>query len=103
MNTYYERKSKSGKTWELCQNRFKDNPDHPHNVCVVATSHEQLVEMTKDFTGGIDWMCELLSIYGHGKNDDCEHMYNCCDCGGNECGCPYCWSCNACDTCKNKD
>jgi len=33
----------------------------------------------------------------------CEHIYNCCDCGGNQCGCRYCWSCNACDTCLNHD
>lgn len=33
----------------------------------------------------------------------CEDLYNCCDCGGVECGCPYCWSCNACDTCKDED
>jgi hypothetical protein len=31
---------------------------------------------------------------------DCYYMYDCCDCGGNDCGCPYCWSCNACDNCK---
>jgi hypothetical protein len=31
---------------------------------------------------------------------DCNEMYNCCDCGGHNCGCRYCWSCNACDACK---
>lgn len=31
---------------------------------------------------------------------DCSSMFNCCDCGGNNCGCRYCWSCNACDTCR---
>lgn len=30
----------------------------------------------------------------------CEDLFNCCDCGGSECGCGYCWSCNACDHCK---
>jgi len=34
----------------------------------------------------------------------CSDIFNCCDCGGREseddsCGCPYCWSCNACDEC----
>ena len=29
----------------------------------------------------------------------CEDRYDCCDCGGNNCGCRYCWSCNACDFC----
>lgn len=35
-------------------------------------------------------------------NSKCENIYDCCDCGGNECGCAYCWSCNACDTCRNQ-
>lgn len=33
---------------------------------------------------------------------DCESAYNCCDCGTGKCGCYYCWSCNACDTCKGE-
>jgi hypothetical protein len=37
------------------------------------------------------------------SNNTCEKMYNCCDCGGNECGCSYCWSCNACDICLDHD
>lgn len=34
---------------------------------------------------------------------DCENYLNCCDCGTPEdgCGCPYCWSCNACDECMS--
>lgn len=36
-------------------------------------------------------------------NHDCSTLYDCCDCGDNECGCAYCWSCNACETCKNDD
>jgi len=32
----------------------------------------------------------------------CDEMYNCCDCGGNDCGCRYCWSCNACEECINE-
>lgn len=42
--------------------------------------------------------CELVS-------DDCgpcEVEFDCCDCGGNECGCRGCWSCNACDHCKEE-
>lgn len=31
----------------------------------------------------------------------CVDIYNCCDCGGLDCGCYYCWSCNACDHCKS--
>lgn len=32
----------------------------------------------------------------------CSEQFNCCDCGLDEngCGCPYCWSCNACEECK---
>jgi hypothetical protein len=34
------------------------------------------------------------------SNDcNCSEIYNCCDCGGNDCGCRYCWSCNACEDC----
>lgn len=54
-NTYYERTD--GRVWELCQNRFKDNSKHPHNVCAVATSHEQLKEIyDKYLSGGVDWI-----------------------------------------------
>jgi hypothetical protein len=30
--------------------------------------------------------------------NDCD-LNDCCDCGGYDCGCAYCWSCNACDAC----
>lgn len=37
---------------------------------------------------------------------NCGEYYNCCDCGtrdGEEgCGCPYCWSCNACEECLSE-
>ena len=34
--------------------------------------------------------------------ETCADMgWNCCDCGGENCGCAYCWSCHACDNCKN--
>lgn len=32
---------------------------------------------------------------------NCNEIYDCCDCGGNECGCGYCFSCNACEDCLN--
>jgi hypothetical protein len=42
----------------------------------------------------------------HASNGmDCSDMYNCCDCGGdvdNGCGCAYCWSCNACESCLDE-
>lgn len=37
------------------------------------------------------------------NNCNCSEIYNCCDCGGNDCGCAYCWSCNACEDCLNED
>lgn len=33
---------------------------------------------------------------------DCDGMFDCCDCGGHDCGCRYCWSCNACEKCLDK-
>lgn len=33
----------------------------------------------------------------------CEDLYDCCDCGGNDCGCGYCWSCNACEECLEEE
>ena len=33
---------------------------------------------------------------------NCEVYYDCCDCGGNDCGCGYCWSCNACEECLSE-
>ena len=33
---------------------------------------------------------------------NCDEWYNCCDCGGVDCGCAYCWSCNACEDCLNE-
>lgn len=57
MNTYYERKR--GFVYELCQNRFKDNPNHPHNVCAIGRNHKELVEMYEKYlSGGVDWLDE---------------------------------------------
>lgn len=33
----------------------------------------------------------------------CEKLFNCCDCGGNSCGCRGCFSCNACEVCINSE
>lgn len=36
------------------------------------------------------------------NTEECgERGFNCCDCGGGGCGCGYCWSCNACEACRN--
>lgn len=56
-NRYYERKNR--RVFELCQTRFRETPDHPWNVCAVATSHEALVGMYETyFSGGVDWLPE---------------------------------------------
>ena len=31
---------------------------------------------------------------------NCSALYDCCSCGDNNCGCGYCFDCNACDNCK---
>jgi hypothetical protein len=36
-------------------------------------------------------------------NYTCSDLFDCCDCGGHDCGCAYCWSCNACEFCLNDD
>lgn len=40
-------------------------------------------------------LCEELDGRGRG----CSEHYNCCDCGGHNCGCSGCFSCNACNHC----
>lgn len=30
---------------------------------------------------------------------DCSTLFNCCDCGGADCGCAYCASCRYCENC----
>jgi hypothetical protein len=37
------------------------------------------------------------------KQYTCTDLYDCCDCGGNDCGCGYCFSCHACEACLNDD
>lgn len=34
---------------------------------------------------------------------NCSEIFNCCDCGGNDCDCSYCWSCNACEECNGEE
>lgn len=56
-NTYYVRKNRF--LFELCQNRFRRNPNHPWNVCAVASSQEELKRMyDKYLDGGVDWLEE---------------------------------------------
>ena len=58
----------------------------------------------------VDNTCEHSNAFGTNRKGlpyTCGDMYNCCDCGTNDedkgCGCSYCFSCNACETCKNED
>jgi hypothetical protein len=48
-----------------------------------------------------------LNLGDYKMNDDnlceCSDHYDCCDCGGYECGCAYCFSCNACEYCLEDD
>lgn len=46
--------------------------------------------------------CENTYKY-KGVDQQCHSLYNCCDCGGNDCGCSYCFSCKACDVCLNEE
>jgi len=32
--------------------------------------------------------------------ETCHDYFNCCDCGGENCGCRYCFSCRACEYCR---
>lgn len=46
--------------------------------------------------------CENAYTY-RGKVETCFELFNCCNCGDADCGCRYCFSCNACDFCKTDD
>lgn len=53
-------------------------------------------------------VCDMVArpeVYGNvvGCKKSCSDIYNCCDCGGDNCGCIYCWSCNACESCLNNN
>jgi hypothetical protein len=59
------------------------------SIAVETVLSNQLAKHT-------DNICENIR-YG-GKNK-CEDLYNCCNCGGDDCGCGGCFSCNACIVC----
>lgn len=46
---------------------------------------------------------EIKCEFAENTGDTCAKRLNCCDCGGNDCGCRYCWSCNACEHCLRGD
>lgn len=39
----------------------------------------------------------------NGRLNDCSTSYSCCSCGNHNCGCAYCFDCNACEYCKNEN
>lgn len=48
--------------------------------------------------------CEFIGeLQGHNNQKSCRDLFNCCDCGGNNCGCRECFSCNACECCATDD
>lgn len=48
--------------------------------------------------------CQYKYIASNGKDiRTCSDLYNCCDCGGNNCGCAYCFSCHACEHCQTQE
>lgn len=46
-------------------------------------------------------MCEYKDAPGYGGHT-CEDLFNCCSCGGVDCGCRYCYDCNACEECASE-
>lgn len=59
MTTYYVEKSDSG-LLELRQQRFREQrasgKEHPHDICAVARTVEELQEMERRYlTGGVDY------------------------------------------------
>ena len=46
--------------------------------------------------------CENTYKY-KGVEENCSNLFNCCNCGGNDCGCRYCFSCNACEFCLKEE
>ena len=47
--------------------------------------------------------CEYSYLSYKGVLQECHEQFNCCDCGGNECGCHYCFSCKACEVCLKEE
>lgn len=45
--------------------------------------------------------CSQKSL-SFGVFEDCNSGYSCCDCGGEGCGCGGCFSCNACEACREE-
>jgi hypothetical protein len=37
------------------------------------------------------------------KGETCGSLFNCCNCGGEECGCAYCYACRRCEACAAED
>lgn len=51
---------------------------------------------------------EIKECLNKSGKHDCSTLFDCCSCGSdgdynNDCGCPYCYDCNACEVCKEND
>lgn len=73
--------------YSLCGDQLSIKPDFKSQDAYDAVESGIL-----DILGN---MCEELDDDGC----DCSQHYDCCDCGGNDCGCRGCFSCNACEHC----
>ena len=61
------------------------------------TNLNMVKEVAKKTPPKADPNCEHVKT---GSKYQCTEIFNCCNCGGNDCGCGYCFSCKACDYCK---
>ncbi len=54
-STYYVVRDKATGLLELRQERFRSNPDHPHDICAIARNVEEMRNMAKMLTGTVDY------------------------------------------------
>jgi len=81
---------------------YKVVNNKPNAMASVALfSDKQKAKAHAKVTGGTlippENECEEVSDE---HNYICSDLYDCCSCGGVDCGCRYCFDCNACDNCK---
>ncbi|MFL7013635.1 hypothetical protein [Enterovibrio norvegicus] len=76
--------------FSVSNNQLTVTPDFKTEVALNRVK-ESIWEILND-------QCEELDNSGHG----CSDNYNCCDCGGHNCGCAYCFSCHACPHCLDE-
>ncbi len=72
------------------------------NTLTVSPEFKNQDELS-DIGSGINEILENMCEEMDNQGNCCFEHYNCCDCGGNDCGCPGCFSCKACPFCKEED